>query len=434
LTESIINSLAQLQNLRVSPRSAVFQYKGKDTDPIKIAASLGVRAVLTGRLLQRGDKLMVSAELLDVRENKQVWGEQYDRKVSDALGVQQDISREISEKLRTKLTSEDQQRLERRGTNNPESYQYYLKGRYYWNRRTAVNIQKALEQFQQAVDKDPTYALAYVGLADSYALLEQYAGKPAVETLPKAKTAAQRALEIDDTLAEAHTSLGYINMFAWQFDEAEKEFRRGFELNPNYPTARQWYGIYLRIRGRSDEAMTETRRAQQLDPLSPIISVQVCNLYMLKGDLNTAASECNKVLELDSNFPRAHDLLGWSYLKQGRMQEALVELQKGAEYSGRASQELGYLGYGYGVMGNRTAALEILKELEERYAEQKTPAMFPAAVYAGLGDKDQAFAWLEKDFQAHSGALVYITYFPVYDTIRGDPRYADLLHRMGLDQ
>jgi len=432
LTESLINSLAQLPNLRVSPRGAVFQYKGKDTDPTSAGNALGVRAVLTGRLMQRGDSLMVSAELVDVGNNKQIWGEQYNRRVSDALAVQQEISREISERLRTKLTSSEEQRLAKRGTKDPDAYQFYLKGRYYWNRRTAVNIKKALDQFQQAVDKDPTYALAYVGLADCYALLEQYAGAPAKETLPKAKAAAERALEIDDSLAEAHTSLAYINMFARQFDEAEKQFKRGFELNPNYPTAHSWYGIYLGATGRRDEAMTESRRAQQLDPLSPIISVQVCNLYILKGDLTSAIDECTKVLDLDPNFPRAHDLLGWAYLKEGRQQEAIAEMQKAVEYSGRASQELGYLGYGYAAVGSRDKALAILKELEERYSRHETPAMFPAAVYAGLRDKDQAFGWLEKDFQAQSGALVYITYFPVYDTLRDDPRYAALLRRMNL--
>ncbi len=433
LTESIINSLTQLQNLRVSPRSSVFRYKGKDTDPLAAGNELNVRAILAGRLVQRGDSLTVSVELLDVRDNKQVWGEQYNRKVSDALAVQQEISREISERLRTRLTSDEEQRLAKRGTSDPEAYQFYLKGRYYWNRRTAVNIKKALDQFQQAVARDPTYALAYVGLADCYALLEQYAGTPSSETLPKARAAAQSALEIDSTLAEAHTSLAYINMFGWKFEEAEREFKRGFDQNPNYPTAHSWYGIFLGAMGRSDEAMAETQRARQLDPLSPIISVQICNLYMLRGDLNTGINECKKVLEeLDPNFPRAHDLLGWAYLKQGRNQEALTELQKAVEFSGRASQELGYLGYGYGLLGRQAESKAVLKEMEERYARRETPAMFLAAIHAGLGNKDQAFAWLDKDFRAGSGALVYITYFPVYDTLRDDPRFTDLLRRMGL--
>src|SRR5215813_2245327 len=216
LTESIINSLTQLSALRVSPRSTVFQYKGKDTDPLKIGHDLGVRAILTGRLLQRGDSLMVSAELLDVRDNKQLWGEQYNRKLADALAVQQEISREISERLRTKLSGEEQRQLTRRDTSNPEAYAFYLKGRYYWNKRTTDNVRKAMEQFQQAADKDPNYALAYVGLADCYSLLELYAGTPASETLPKAKAFAERALQLDNSLAEAHTSLAYAYEELWQ--------------------------------------------------------------------------------------------------------------------------------------------------------------------------------------------------------------------------
>ena len=434
ITESIISNLSQLPQLRVMARSTVFRFKGQTVDAQEVGHKLGVRAVMVGRLLQQGDQLSIRVELVSVADGTQLWGAEYDRKLSDALMVEREISREISERLKLRLTGEDQKRLTARDTGDAEAYQFYLRGRYFWNRRTSGGLKKALEQFQQAVDKDPTYALAYVGLADCYAVLEQYAGTPASETIPKARAAAQRALQIDNSLAEAHASLGFINMFAWQFAEADKEFKRGIDLNPNYPTARQWYGIYLRAMGRADEAMAESQRARQLDPLSPIISVQVCNLYMLKGEFDSAIEECKKVLDLDPNFPRAHDLLGWAYLKQGRQQEALAEMQKAVEASGRASQELGYLGYGYAATGNPAGAMSILRELEERYGKRESPGMFLAAVYAGLGDKDQAFAWLERDFQSRSGALVYITYFPVYDTLRDDPRYADLLRRMGLQQ
>ena len=432
LTESIINSLTQLPSLRVSPRSSVFQYKGKDTDPLKAGHDLSVRAVLTGRLLQRGDSLMVSAELLDVRDDKQIWGEQYNRKLADALAVQQEISREISGRLRTKLSGEEQWQLTRRDTSNPDAYQFYLKGRFYWNKRTAEGLKKAIEQFQLAADKDPTYALAYVGLSDCYALLEQYAGSPSSETLPKARAAAVRALQIDDSLAEAHASLAYINENSWQFGEAEREYKRGIELNPNYGTAHMWYSAYLRMVGRPDEAMVEIQRAQQLDPLSPIISSNVGNFYIFKGDLNTAIAEEKKVIELDPNFPFAHAYLGMAYLKQGREQEAIAELKKAAELSGRASQELGFLGYGYGALGKRAEAMAVLRELEERYARRESPAMFLAAVYAGLGERDQAFAWLERDFRARTGLLSFIAFLPPYDTLQDDPRYAGLLRRTGL--
>jgi TolB-like protein/Tfp pilus assembly protein PilF len=430
LTESIINGLAQLPDVRVSPRGVVFRYKGSGTDPMRVARDLGVRAVLTGRLMRRGDRLLVSVELLDARDNKQVWGERYDWKAAAALDLQREISQKIFESLRAKMTGETQRRLAKRGTESPEAYQAYLKGRYYWNRRTALTIGKALEQFQQAVDADPAYALAHIGLADCYAVLQQYAGVPASETLPKARAAALRALEIDDSLSEAHASLGYVDMMSWQFDEADKEFKRAIALDPKYPTASMWYGTFLNVTGKLDEALPQSRRAQQLDPLSAIASVQVCNLQLLKGDLVGAIDGCKKVLELDEKFPRAHDLLGWAYLKQGRAPAAMVELKKAVDLSGRASQELGYLGYGYGKLNRRADAAAILKELEQRYAKRQSPGMFLAAVYAGLGDKDQAFAWLEKDFRERSGTLVYITYFPVYDTLRDDPRYKDLLRRM----
>jgi serine/threonine-protein kinase len=432
LTESIINKLTQLADLRVIARSSAFRYKGKEADPFGAGQDLGVRAVVVGRVLQRGEQLMVSAELVDVRGNKQLWGEQYNRKMSDLVAVQQQISREITEKLRAKLTREGQTQLGRGETSNAEAYQCYLRGRYFWNRRTGGGLKKALVQFQEAVDKDPTYALAYAGLADCYALLEVYAGTQSSETLPKARAAAQRALQIDDSLAEAHTSLGYINTHSWQFGEAEKEFRRGIELNPNYPTAHHWYSVYLRAMGQFDQAMVEVRRARQLDPLSPVISVNIVMLYIAMGDLSSAFEECKKIIELDPTFPAGHSYLGWIYLKQGPGREAIAEFHKAVELSGRGSQELGYLGYGYGALGKRAEAMAVLKELEKKHARQESPGIYLAAVYAGLGEKDQAFAWLEKDFQVRNGVLIYITYHPDYDTLRDDPRYEDLLRRMGL--
>jgi len=433
LAESLIYRLSQLPNLKVSPTSSVFRYKGKEIDPIKVGNDLGVSAVLSGRIAQRGDSLTISAELLDVRNNKLLWGEQYDPKISELLATQREIAREIVDNLRLKVSPQERG-LAKHYTESNEAYQFYMKGRFYWNKRTGEGLKKAVEQFQQAVEKDPNFALAYTGLADCYSLLEQYAGTPTSETLPKARAAAVRALQIDDSLAEAHTSLAYVDMLLWQVGEAEKEFKRGIELNPNYPTAHHWYSAFLAFLGRTDEAMAEIKRAQQLDPLSPIIGVNAGILYLLKGDLDAAAEEYKKVIELDPNFPRAHDDMGYIYLKKGREQEAMVELRKAVEVSGRASEELGYLGYGYGALGKRIEAMAVLRELEERYAKRESPAMYPAAVYAGLGDKDQAFAWLEKDFQARTGLLMFITILPDYDTLRDDPRYTDLLRRMGLRQ
>ena len=432
LTESIINSLTQLPSLRVSPRSSVFQYKGKDTDPLKIGHDLDVRAVVTGRLLQRGDSLIVSAELLDVRDNKQVWGEQYNRKLADALAVQQDISREISERLRTKLSGEEQRELTRRDTSNPEAYSFYLKGRYYWNKRTPGNLRKAIEQFQLAADKDPNYALAYVGLADSYSLLEFYTGTPASETLPKAKAFAERALQLDNSLAEAHTSLGYAYEELWQWEKAEEEFKRALKLNPNYPTAHHWHGILLLDAGRFDEALIEAKRAQELDPLSLAISQNVSQTYLARGDVNSAIVEARKIIELDPRYPRGHMYLGLAYLKQGNYADANAELRKAVDLPERDRSVPGALGYGYAVSGRRVEALAILKELEDKYGRHEALGQDLAAVYAGLGDKDQAFAWLEKDFQARSGLLPRVRWYVPYESLRSDPRYTDLLRRMGL--
>src|SRR5438876_1300 len=434
LTESIINSLTQLPSLRVSPRSSVFQYKGKDIDPLKAARDLGVRAVLTGRMLQRGDNLMVSAELLDVRDNKQLWGEQYNRKLADALAVQQEISREISERLRTKLSGEEQKQLTRRDTSNPDAYAFYLKGRYYWNKRTPGNLRKAIEQFQLAADKDPNYALAYVGLADGYSLLEFYAGTPASETSPKAKAFAEHALQLDNSLAEAHTSLGYAYDELWQWEKAEAEFKRALELNPNYPTAHHWHGILLLNTGRFDEALIEAKRAQELDPLSLAICQNVSQTYLARGDVNSAIVEARKIIELDPRYPRGHMYLGLAYVKQGNYADANAELRKAVDLPERDRSVPGTLGYGYAVSGRRVEALAILKELEEKYGRHEAVGLDLAAVYAGLGDKDQAFAWLEKDFQARSGLLPRVRWYEPYESLRSDPRYADLLRRMGLPQ
>jgi serine/threonine protein kinase/Tfp pilus assembly protein PilF len=431
VTESIINNLTRLQNLRVIPRSTVFRYKGRETDPLTVGRELGVRAVLTGRVLQRGDSLIISAELIDVRDNKQLWGEQYSRKVADALSVQQEISREISDHLRLKLPGEEQEQVVKHQTNNPEAYQHYLRGRYYWNKRTQEYLKKAVEEFQQAVDKDPNYALAYAGLADCYAMLEEYDGKPASEIYQKAKAFAERALQIDNSLAEAHASLAQINEHLWQWNDAEREFKRALELNPNYATAHQWYSFYFQNLGRFDEALVEIKRAQELDPLSLIINANVAGVYLLQGNLNSAMEQCNKLIELDPNYPGGHDVLAFVYLKQRRYPEAIAEVQKTVELS-RSAGNLSDLGYIYAIAGRRNEALSILRELEEKYARHEAAETDVATIYVGLGDKDQAFVWLEKGFQAHSGVLPYIGGYLQWETLRTDPRYADLMQRMGL--
>jgi TolB-like protein/Flp pilus assembly protein TadD len=431
ISEALINSLSELPQLKIVARSTAFRYKGKQIDPQSVGRDLKVQTVLMGVVRQLGDRLNVQVDLVDAVTGSQLWGQEYERKLVDVLAVKQALVREVTEKLRLKLTGEQQQRLTQRDTTNPEAYQFYLRGRYYWNKRTAENLTKAMEQFQQAADKDPNYALAYVGLSDSYVLLENYAGTPANETLPKAKAFAERALQLDNSLAEAHTSLGYVYNCLWRWEEAEQEFKRAIELNPNYPNAHHWYSLCLLDLGRIAEAKAEIKRAHELDPLSLIIGTTVTYAYLAEGDAKFAGAQSKKVVELDPNFSRGHEYLGLAYLKEARYSEAIAELQKAVELSGRERWPLRDLGYGYAISGKRAEAEAIIKELVGKYEKGQAIGQDLAAVYAGLGEKDQAFVWLEKDFQTRSGLLGWTRWAPAFESLRSDPRYTDLLRRMG---
>jgi tetratricopeptide (TPR) repeat protein len=383
-------------------------------------------------MLQRGDNLIISAELLDVRDNKQIWGEQYNLKLADALGVQQQISREITDRLRLKLSGTEQKQLTRRDTTNAESYQSYLRGRYYWNKRTGDNLRKAIAEFQQAADKDPNYALAYTGLADSYVLLEDYTGASPSEVCPKAKAYAERALQLDPSLAEAHASLAYTYTNTWQWDQAEAEYQRAFKLDPNYGSAHQWYSLHLRYLGRFDEGMREATRSTEIDPLSLINAISIAQSLLGLGKFDATIEQGKKIIELDPNFPKGYEELGLGYLAKRQYPEAITQFQKGTELGGRARRSLAYLGFALAASGKRDEALVILKELQGKYQKHEALAQDVAAVYVGLGEKEQAFAWLEKGFQDHSGQLGRIRWEPPWDSLRSDPRYGELLKRMGL--
>jgi TolB-like protein/Tfp pilus assembly protein PilF len=432
IAESLINSLTQLQQLRVIARSTAFRYRGREIDPQQVGRELNVRAVLTGRVRQIGERLNVQVDLVDASTGAQLWGEEYERTVSDALAIKQAIAREVSERLRLRLSGEQQQQLARRDTTNSEAYQFYLRGRHFWNKRTAEGLRRAIVEFQQAVDRDPNYALGFVGLADCHSLLEEYAGAPASETLPIARAAVDRALQIDDTLAEAHTSSAFIYQSQWRWAEAEVEYRRAISLNPNYATAHHWFSGYLRTKRQFEDSLREIIRAQELDPLSPIIGVNVAIVYYQKNDINASIAQLQRVIELDPSFPGAHSILGLTYLQQRRYEEAIAEIQRAVELSGRASSNLSDLGYCYAVTGRRNEALQILRELEERYARRQALGMYLAVVHAGLDDRDQTFAWLERDFQQRSGFLPRFITRRYFDDLRADPRYADLMRRMGL--
>src|SRR5207249_1281068 len=295
MTETLIKSLSNLSSLDVKPRSAVFRYKGKDTDLQTIAKELNVQAILNGRVAQRGDQLTLSLELVDAQKNSVLWTEQYQRKQSDLVSLQIEIAKDVSTNLKAKLSGAEETKVAKNATADPEAYQAYLKGRYYWNRRTAGNIKKAIEQFKSATDRDPNYALAFVGLADCYGVLNEYAGTPSSETLPQSKAYAERALTIDGQLAEAHATLGLVNDGSWQWGDAEKEFKRAIELSPKYPTAYHWYSVLLKELGRNDEAAAMIKRAQELDPLSSVIAVNVSRMYQLQGDHDASIENSLKI-------------------------------------------------------------------------------------------------------------------------------------------
>jgi TolB-like protein/Tfp pilus assembly protein PilF len=430
IPEALINSLTELQQLRVIARTTAFHYKAKDVDPRQIGRELNVQSVLTGRVRQSGDMLNVQVDLIDAATGAQLWGHEYERKLADALSIKQAIVQEVKQKLQLKLSNHEQQRLTRADTANAEAYQFYLRGRYFWNQRRPDSLERAIAEFQQAIDRDPNFVLGYVGLADCYVVQEENAGVPAAESLPKARAAADRALQLDDSSAEAHTSSGMTYQHQWRWTEAEGEYQKAISLNPNYPTAHQWYSNFLFASGRLDESLREGKRAQELDPLSPIISHNVAFVYLLKNDPETVIAVSSKALDLNPKFPALLNDMGWAYFKQRRYQEAAAEFQKAVESSDRASSSLSNLAYCYAVAGKRQEALGNLKELETRSAEGKAVGVFMAGVYAGLGDKDKAFALLEKDYQQHSGQVPTITFWMSIESLRNDPRYVDLVRRI----
>jgi serine/threonine-protein kinase len=434
LAESLIYRLSQLSNLKVSPRSSVFRYKGQAIDAEKVGNELGVDAVMSGRVIQRGDNLTISVDLIDVRNKRTLWGEQFERKMSDLLATQREIVSAITDKLQLKLSGDESKGMTKRYTTDNEAYQRYLQGRFYWNRRTGENVKKAIEQFKAAVDRDPGFALAYAGLADCYVVAPTYTTTRSSEAFPLAKVNALRAMELDASLAEPHAALGFINHFEWNMSAAEPEYKHTIELNPNYPTGHHWYSRFLRAVGRSDEAWAEIKRAEELDPLSLVIINNVAEQYIDRGDLKSAVDECQRMIDLDPNFWAAHQTLAIALVKQGKNTEALAEAQKSIDLSKRSNASLALLGHLYGRLGKQTEAQAVIKELQERYSKQQADGRDIAVVYAGLDDKDQAFAWLEKAFQYHSHFLAALRLEPLLDSLRNDPRWSDLQRRVGMSE
>jgi serine/threonine protein kinase/Tfp pilus assembly protein PilF len=440
ITESLINSLSQIPKLKVIARSSVFRYKGKQVDPQTVGRELNVGAVLTGKVVQLGDRLTIQTDLVDVSNQTQLWGEKYNRKVSDILVLQDEISNEISDKLRLTLTGEEKKQLVKRYTESADAYQLYWKGRYRWNKRTPEDIKEAIRNFQQAINIDPGYALAYTGLADCYVLgsVLQMAPK---EAMPIARDATRKALALDEKLAEAHTSLAKIELsFEWDWSGAESEFKRAIELNPGYATAHQWYGVYLSEMGRHDESMRERKLAQELDPLSLSISTGLGRAFFWAHRYDEAINHLLKVLDQDPRYPDTHWSLGLAYEQKKMYAEAIASFQKAVEYSKTADlaegkpEMLAALGHALALAGRRTEAEKILADLTAKSASQRYVSPYSIAlVYVALGDKQRAFEWLDQAYQERDESFIHLRVDPRLDALRADPQFVERLRRIHLD-
>jgi serine/threonine-protein kinase len=436
ISESMINSLSQLPNLRVMAWSTVSQYKGRQIDPRQAGRELNVRAVLTGRVLQSSDCMVVKVEMVDVNDGSQLWAGGCSCNPSDILEIEAQISCEISEKLLVRLTSEERKQLARRPTENVEAYHAYLRGRYCWNKRTDEDVKRAIEYFKAAIEADPAYALAYVGLADSYLVLGSFgiATIAPKDAFPKAREALLRALEIDDTLAEAHASLAYCSgVYDWNWTAAEKGFKRALALKPSYPTAHHWYGfIYLASMGRLDEAIIEAKRGQELDPLALPVSSNIGLLLYLARRYGEALEQFRKNLEMDRSFIYTHWEMALTYEQCGRYQEAIAAFQKAIALSGTSVLPRPLLARTYALCGRKNEASALLNELIEISTQTYVSPYRIAAIYSALGDNDRAFRWLEHAYEGRDGWLIWLAVDPVVDSLRFDKRFADLLKRVGL--
>jgi TolB-like protein/Flp pilus assembly protein TadD len=429
LTEEVISDLSKVRVLRVISRSSAMTFKGTSKRIPEIARDLGVQYVLEGSVRKAGNSLRITAQLIDARSDAHIWAEKYSGTLDDVFDIQEKVSRAIVEALKLSLSPEEKHRR----PVDPQAHEAYLKGRFYWNKRTGSDLQRAIQYFDQAIAKDPSYALAYAGLASTYAVLPRGASLPPKEIMPKAKAAANRALELDVTLAEAHAVLGLIKgEFEWDWAGAEGEFKRAIALDPSYPTAHHWYSITLRHLGRFDECLAEIRRAQELDPLSLVISLNVgCMLSWMKR-YDEALDQFKKMIDLEPGFPWVHSNLAVLYEMQGRLDQAIVECQRGIDIHGRDPSEISALGYFYALAGKKREAVSILDELLKLDNQGHCVSVDVALVHYGLGDTDKALEWLERACQQRDAGLLDIGVDPQWVRLRSDARFTALLKKMGL--
>ena len=427
-----MNKLSAVAGLRVVPRSVVFRYKGSDMDPSKVAKEINARAVVTGRILHRGDTLIIKAELVDSATDSQLWGDQYNRKFSDIFAVQEDMAAEIARSLRLKLSGEEQAGLAKRFTESTMAYQAYLRGRFHWNKRTVEGLRQAIAHFEEAIELDPNYALAYTGLADTFNILGYYNTQRPRDAYPRGKAAASRALALDESLAEAHASMGYVQVFYdLDWPGAAKSFRRAVELNPKYATAHQWYGWYLFVMERFDEALAAMRRAQELDPLSLIINDHLGYALLLAGKPDDALAQLIKTRDLDPAFPWTYWRLGSVYLELQRYDESIAAFDVVVQKTD-GGVGLGYKGLVCAIAGRGDDARAVLSRLEALSRSRYVSPLEFALVYAGLGQVDDAFASLERAYDDRVSDFARVNLLPWPDAVRNDVRFAALLRPLGV--
>jgi TolB-like protein/DNA-binding winged helix-turn-helix (wHTH) protein/Tfp pilus assembly protein PilF len=432
ITEGIINELSQLPRMQVIARSTVFHYKGHDADPKRVGRELGVPAVLTGTMVRHGDEVRVQAELVDVSNGSELWGEHYNRKVSDLAGVQQEIVRDVFDRLKVQVSSEERDKLRRRTTESWEAYDLYLRGRYQWNKFSPDSLHKAIAYFEQAIDKDPTYALAYAGLADAYHELS-YSSPPG-EVMPKARAAANKALELDDSVAEAHAALGWVKwQYEWDWAGAEKEFQRSIQLSPNYAIAHGMYALYLDSMSRVDEARAQHKRAQELEPLSLIISTNAGEAFYQMRQYDQAIEQFRKTLELDEKFAPAREGLAAAFERKGMRSEAIAEWQKSFLADGDPGTAMA-IGQAYSISGYEGAIRTWLEHLTTPSDHAYVSPFLVATLYARLGARHEALAWLAKATEDRSSDLVFLKVEPEWDDLRSDPRYLEATQKIGFSR
>jgi serine/threonine-protein kinase len=435
LSDALITRLSNIRQIVVRPTSAVRKYVGREFDPLVAGREQRVDAVLEGSVERAGDRLRVTVRLINVQDERPVWGSTFNEKLTDILTVQDQIAERLANALAVNLTGEEKRGLAKQYTDDTEAYQLYLKGRYLWNKRTADDLKKSVVYFQQAVERDPLFALAYAGLADSYSLLTDYEALPAEETYPQAKMAATKALEIDGELAEARTSLAYIQAFyEWDWTGAEMQFKSAIELNPNYATAHQWYAEYLSAMGRTEEALAEIKRAEELDPVSLIISAVEGWILYFARDYDRAIGECLKVIELDPNFAEAYEYLKRSYDQKKMYREAIAARQTRRRLLGRDTRDTAALRIAASTTSSRIYWQKRLELEIDESKDESLSAFEMAEILAQLGEKDRALEWLEKAQGQHHFMITYVKVAPNLDPLRSEPRFVDLLRRLRLPE